>query len=83
LKEFGECERPDGGARTARTEGLTARQLQVLTMVAEGLTYKEVGMRLHLSERTVKYHMGEIVERLHLENRAQAVAHAQRTGMVK
>ena len=83
LKEFGECERPDGSARTARTEGLTARQLQVLTMVAEGLTYKEVGMKLHLSERTVKYHMGEIVERLHLENRAQAVAHAQRTGMVK
>jgi two-component system NarL family response regulator len=83
LKELGECERPDGSARTARTEGLTARQLQVLTMVAEGLTYKEVGMKLHLSERTVKYHMGEIVERLHLENRAQAVAHAQRTGMVK
>ena len=83
LKELGECERPDGSARTARTEGLTARQLQVLTMVAEGLTYKEVGMKLHLSERTVKYHMGEIVERLHVENRAQAVAHAQRTGMVK
>jgi two-component system NarL family response regulator len=39
-------------------------------MVAAGLTYKEVGAGLHLSERTVKYHMGEIVERLHLENRA-------------
>ncbi len=56
---------------------LSARQTQILTLVAEGLTYKEVGAKLGLSERTIKYHMGEIVQRLHLENRAQVVAYAK------
>ena len=59
---------------------LSARQLQVLRLVAEGLSYKEVGARLYLSPRTVKYHMGEIMDRLHLENRAQVLAHAGRMG---
>jgi two-component system NarL family response regulator len=48
--------------------------------VADGLSYKEVGARLYLSPRTVKYHMGEIMDRLHLENRAQVLAHAGRMG---
>jgi two-component system NarL family response regulator len=59
---------------------LSARQLQVLRLVADGLTYKEVGAQLYLSPRTVKYHMGEIMDRLHLENRAQVLAHAGRMG---
>jgi len=49
-------------------------------MVAEGRTYKEIGAALHLTEKTIKYHMGQILERLHLENRAQAIAYAQRMG---
>ena len=56
--------------------------MQVLTLVAQGLLYKEVGAKLGLSERTVKYHMGEIVARLHLENRAQVIEYARRAGMV-
>jgi two-component system NarL family response regulator len=59
---------------------LTARQLQILRLIAEGLSYKEVGARLYLSPRTVKYHMGEIMDRLHLHNRAQVLAHAGRMG---
>lgn len=39
--------------------------------------------RLSLSEHTVKYHMGEILQRLHLKNREQVVAYAQRTGLVR
>jgi two-component system NarL family response regulator len=62
------------------TPQLTARQIQILRLVAEGLSYKEVGARLYLSPRTVKYHMGEIMDRLHLENRAQLLAHAGRMG---
>jgi DNA-binding NarL/FixJ family response regulator len=62
------------------TSVLSARQLQVLRLVAEGLSYKEVGARLYLSPRTVKYHMGEIMDRLHLQNRAQVLAHAGRMG---
>jgi DNA-binding NarL/FixJ family response regulator len=59
---------------------LNSRQIEVLKMVADGLSYKEVGARLHLSPRTVKYHMAEIMHRLHLENRAQVLAHAGQMG---
>jgi len=55
---------------------LSKRQLQVLRLVAEGLTYREVGARLQLSSRTIKSHMREIMDRLHLKNRAQVLAHA-------
>ena len=50
---------------------LNNRQTEVLTLVAEGLSYKEVGARLFISPRTVRYHMGEIMNQLHMENRAQ------------
>lgn len=60
---------------------LTERQVEVLRLVAAGLTYKEVGQRLALSERTVRYHMAEIMERLHLEHRSQVIAYAGRMGI--
>lgn len=60
---------------------LTPRQVQVLKLVAQGLTYKEVGAALSLSERTIKYHMGQIVEQLQVESRAQAIAWAARRGL--
>ncbi len=62
---------------------LTARQVQVLTLVAQGLTYPQIGETLHLSEATVRYHMGQILERLHLRNRAQVIAYAARHGLGK
>ncbi len=61
--------------------GLTPRQIEVLSLVADGLSYKEVGARLFLSERTIKYHMAEIMNRLHLENRAQVLAFAGQMGL--
>lgn len=60
---------------------LTRRQLEVLTLIARGLTYLEVGETLHLSEVTIRYHMNQILERLHLENRAQMIAYAARHGL--
>jgi two-component system NarL family response regulator len=60
---------------------LTARQHEVLTLIARGLTYPEIGETLHLSEATIRYHMGQILERLHLENRAQVIAYAARHGL--
>jgi two-component system NarL family response regulator len=53
----------------------------VLTLVAQGLPYKEVGARLGLSPRTIKYHMAEIMAQLHFEHRAQVLAYAGRMGM--
>ena len=60
---------------------LSPREMEVLTLVSHGLTYKEVGAELHLSERTIKYHMGEIIARLHLESRAQVIEYARRSGL--
>ncbi len=62
-------------------ENLTSRQIEVLSLVADGWTYKEVGAKLFLAEQTIKYHMGEIIKRLHLENRRQVIAYARRMGM--
>ncbi|MBP7688626.1 MAG: response regulator transcription factor [Thermoflexales bacterium] len=61
--------------------GLTPRQVQVLTLIAQGHTYKAISDTLGLSERTIKYHMAEILERLHLDNRAQVIAFAVRRGL--
>jgi DNA-binding NarL/FixJ family response regulator len=59
---------------------LTARQIEVLTLIAQGLSYKEVGSRLNLSPRTIKYHMAEILQQLHLQNRSQVLAYAGKMG---
>ncbi len=72
---------PDSG-REAVQGGLSPRQVQILSLVSQGLLYKEVGKALGLTERTVKYHMGEIIQHLHLENRAEVVAYARRHGML-
>ena len=60
---------------------LSARQIEILTLVAQGMTYLQVGQTLHLSEPTIRYHMTQILERLHLKNRAQVIAYAARHGM--
>lgn len=62
---------------------LTPRQVEILTLVAQGLTYLQVGEVLHLSEPTVRYHMGEIIDRLHLQNRTQVIAYAAQHGLTK
>lgn len=64
-------------------EDLTPRHLEILELVAGGITYKEVAEKLGLTERTVKYHMGRIIELLHLKNRAQVIAYAARRGFTK
>jgi two-component system NarL family response regulator len=61
--------------------GLTQRQVEVLRLVAQGLTYREVGERLSLSERTIRFHMTEIISRLHLQNRNQVLAYAGKLGL--
>jgi two-component system NarL family response regulator len=90
LEEFARVNNPKGpifskksGENIEATSGgvLNARQIEVLRLVAGGLSYKEVGSQLFLSERTIKYHMTEIMNRLHLENRAQVLAFAGRMGL--
>jgi DNA-binding NarL/FixJ family response regulator len=68
-------------AKEGQSNGLTERQTQVLRLVAQGLTYREVGERLALSERTIRFHMTEIISRLHLQNRNQVLAYAGKLGL--
>ena len=79
-RQVGEVRMPEGAQPAG---ALSSRELEVLALVAQGLTYKEAGARLGLTERTIKYHMGEIIARLHLENRAQVIEYARRTGLVR
>lgn len=73
---------PTGDAATTPGD-LTPRQMELLTLVSQGMTYPEIGAALSLSEPTVRYHMGQIMERLHLRNRAQVIAYATSHGLGK
>jgi two-component system nitrate/nitrite response regulator NarL len=64
------------------TRSLTPREREVLQLVSKGLTNKEIGAQLHIAENTVKNHLRNILEKLHLQNRAQAAAYAVREGLV-
>jgi len=61
---------------------LSPRQVQILMLVAQGQTYAQVARTIDIAERTVKYHMAEILDRLHLQNRAQVIAYAVQSGLV-
>ncbi len=61
--------------------GLTDHQAEILRLVASGLTYNEVAEQLSISERTVRYQMTKIMDRLHLYNRAQVLAYAGKMGL--
>jgi two-component system, NarL family, response regulator LiaR len=60
---------------------LTEREVEVLRLVAQGLTNDEIAGRLYLSERTVRTHVSHILDKLHLANRTQAALYALREGL--
>jgi NarL family two-component system response regulator LiaR len=60
---------------------LTQRETQVLRLVARGLTNQEIAEMLGISERTVRTHVGNILDKLHLTNRTQAALYALRKGL--
>lgn len=68
-------------AVTKATSDLTPRQAEVLMMVAQGWTYREIAAKLFISESTVKFHMREILDKLHLKKRSEVVGYARKMGL--
>jgi DNA-binding NarL/FixJ family response regulator len=63
-------------------EPLTAREIDVLELLAEGLPNKAIAARLRISDQTVKFHVSSICSKLLAANRTEAVRHAIRRGLV-
>jgi DNA-binding NarL/FixJ family response regulator len=72
---------PDPAARD-RLEQLTARELEVLDLVARGLSNAEIAEQFVLSEATVKTHVGRILAKLELRDRVQIVVFAYENGLI-
>lgn len=68
--------------KTTATEDLTARELELLELVGEGFSNRALSEKLSISTNTVKYHLKNIFQKLGAQNRAEAVAHAIRTGIL-
>jgi DNA-binding NarL/FixJ family response regulator len=64
-------------------EDLTARELEVLRLVAQGLSNEEIGRRLFIGETTVKTHVTHVLQKLDLRDRVQVVVLAHQTGMLE
>jgi DNA-binding NarL/FixJ family response regulator len=81
IEEF--ARRPAPGPRApTQVETLTARELEVLCQLAQGLTNAEIAGRLHVSETTVKTHVAHLLDKLELRDRVQAVILAYEAGLV-
>lgn len=70
-------------AASMSSESLTGRELNVLELLASGLSNKEIGARLFISETTVKSHLRAIFTKLNVLSRTEAVTAANRRGLIK
>ncbi|MFC5182682.1 helix-turn-helix transcriptional regulator [Actinomadura harenae] len=82
LKQVGRIQRGSAQAPGGGPIGLAQRELDVLGLVADGMDTAEIAAKLSYSERTVKNVLHGIMSRLHLRNRAHAVAYAIREGYI-
>jgi len=78
MSEFARRERISGKPAEVPPGQLSERQTEIVKMVAQGRTYPQIAGALGLSEATIRYHIGTISRQLHLENRAQIIAWANR-----
>lgn len=69
--------------RSDPAAALSAREVEVLRLVADGHPNAEIARRLFISEKTVKSHVSNVLAKLHLADRTQAAAYAWRTGIVQ
>lgn len=69
-------------AKKESAEGLTSREKEILSNVADGLTNKEIAEKLNISEHTVKNHLKNILQKLQLQNRVQLTRYALEQGLL-
>lgn len=81
IAAYGAAPRP--GARADELARLTPRETDVLREVGRGLSNAEVAAALHLGETTVKTHLGRVLDKLGLRDRARAIAFAHESGLVR
>ncbi|GHE91655.1 DNA-binding response regulator [Streptomyces spiralis] len=74
---------PESSPAADAPDGLTARECEVLVLIAEGLTNQEIARRLHVSTATVKTHINNLFAKAGLKDRAQAVRYAYANGLVR
>jgi DNA-binding NarL/FixJ family response regulator len=83
-KLLGAFARPEPAPPARAADALTEREREVLELLVEGVTSnRELAQRLFVSENTVKYHLRNILDKLHVQNRAQVIAYAVRHGLVE
>jgi DNA-binding NarL/FixJ family response regulator len=82
IERFARSERPAPGAVPAALAELTARELDVLRLMARGLSNAEIAEELVLGENTIKTHVGHVLGKLGLRDRVQAVVVAYESGLV-
>jgi two-component system nitrate/nitrite response regulator NarL len=70
------------GAEDGPLDDLTEREYGILTLVAAGLSNKEIGQQLYLTEKTIKHYMTNILQKLHVRNRLEAALLVQKAGRV-
>jgi DNA-binding CsgD family transcriptional regulator len=74
----------DGASAPADEDAvLTPRELEVLTLLAEGMSNKTIARRLGISVHTAKFHVAALIDKLDAVGRTDAVAHAARRGVIQ
>jgi DNA-binding NarL/FixJ family response regulator len=83
LNEFAAMARKDEEKQQMPAPRLTDREMEVLTLVAQGLNNRDIAKELFISENTVKNHVRNILEKLHLHSRMEAVVYAVREKLLE